>query len=193
MARRIGGFHERPIGAFAGRGSQPRVACKPHTRAYQRQVPSPNSFAMSGTTAARPSAWYAVRQSGLRAFSIASCIFVFGFSTGGMGKGSAARLAPYRYGFLSIAKCAGKGHGESHPTGDELIYILDGNATLETVGEDGHRSSALSTGMLAVNPKGAWHRFSSTDGVALLAVTPPPSEIIDRDVDDPWQVERTPA
>jgi hypothetical protein len=44
--------------------------------------------------------------------------------------------------------------------------------------------------MVVVNPEGAWHRFSSGDGVALLAVTPSPSEIIDLDVDDPRQAER---
>lgn len=108
-------------------------------------------------------------------------------------KGSAARLASYRDGMLSITKFAGKGHWECHPAGDELIYILDGTATLETAVDDGRQSFALSAGMIAVNPKGVWHRFSSTDGVALLAVTPSPSEVIDRDVDDPRQVERTPA
>jgi mannose-6-phosphate isomerase-like protein (cupin superfamily) len=107
-------------------------------------------------------------------------------------KGSAARLAPYRDGFLSVTKFAGKGHWETHPA-DELIYIVDGTATLEMVGEDGPRSFALSAGMLAVNPRGAWHRFSSTDGVALLAVTPSQGQAIDLDVDDPRQVERTPA
>jgi mannose-6-phosphate isomerase-like protein (cupin superfamily) len=108
-------------------------------------------------------------------------------------RGSAARLAPYRDGFLSITKFAGKGHWESHPTGDELIYILDGAATLEMVVEDGLQSFALSAGMIAVNPRGAWHRFSSTDGVSLLAVTPSPSEVIDRDVDDPRRIDRTSA
>ncbi len=107
-------------------------------------------------------------------------------------KGSAARLAPYRDGFLSVTKFAGKGHWETHPA-DELIYIVDGTATLEMVGEDGPRSFALSAGMLAVNPRGVWHRFSSTDGVALLAVTPSQGQAIDLDVDDPRHVERTPA
>ena len=108
-------------------------------------------------------------------------------------KGSAARLAPYRDGFLSATKFAGKGHWESHLTGDELIYIVDGTATLEMVGDGGPQSFALGAGMVAVNPRGVWHRFSSTDGVALLAVTPSSSEVIDLDVEDPRQVERTPA
>jgi mannose-6-phosphate isomerase-like protein (cupin superfamily) len=108
-------------------------------------------------------------------------------------KGSSARLASYRDGTLSITKFAGKGHWECHLAGDELIHILDGTATLEMVGEDGSQSFALRAGMIAVNPRGAWHRFSSADGVTLLAVTPSPSEVIDLDVDDPRQVERKPA
>lgn len=107
--------------------------------------------------------------------------------------GSAARLAPYRDGTLGISKFAGKGHWEAHPAGDELIYIVDGTATLEVVGEDGRQSLALRAGMIAINRQGTWHRFSSTDGVALLAVTPSPSEVIDLDIDDPRQVERMPA
>ena len=107
-------------------------------------------------------------------------------------KGSAARLAAYRDGTLSVTKFAGKGHWESHPTGDELIYIVDGSATLETVDEAGRQSCALGAGMIAVNRQGAWHRFSSTDGVALLAVTPAPSQVVDVDVEDPRQLERVP-
>jgi quercetin dioxygenase-like cupin family protein len=108
-------------------------------------------------------------------------------------KGSSARLASYRDGTLSITKFAGKGHWECHLAGDELIHILDGTATLEMLGEDGAQSFALRAGMIAVNPRSAWHRFSSADGVTLLAVTPSPSEVIDFDVDDPRQIERKPA
>jgi quercetin dioxygenase-like cupin family protein len=108
-------------------------------------------------------------------------------------KGSSARLAPYRDGGLNITKFAGKGHWEAHPAGDELIHVLGGTATLELLGEDGPQSFALSAGMIAVNPQGTWHRFSSADGVTLMTLTPSPSEIIEADVDDPRQVERTPA
>jgi quercetin dioxygenase-like cupin family protein len=108
-------------------------------------------------------------------------------------KGSSARLASYRDGTLSVTKFAGKGHWERHLPGDELIHLLDGTAMLEMLGEDGLQSFALRAGMIAVNPQGAWHRFSSADGVTLLAVTPSPSEVIDLDVDDPRQVERKPA
>jgi mannose-6-phosphate isomerase-like protein (cupin superfamily) len=98
-------------------------------------------------------------------------------------KGSAARLASYRDGGLSITKFAGKGHWEAHLAGDELIHVLDGAATLEILGEDGPQSFALRAGMIAVNPQGAWHRFQSSEGVTLMAATPFPSEVIELDVD----------
>jgi mannose-6-phosphate isomerase-like protein (cupin superfamily) len=101
-------------------------------------------------------------------------------------EGSSARLASYRDGGLSITKFAGKGHWEAHLAGDELIYILDGTATLDMVCDDGPpRSFALSAGMIAVNPQGAWHRFQSSEGVTLMAATPSVGKMIEHDVDDP--------
>ncbi len=108
-------------------------------------------------------------------------------------KGSAARLASYRDGILSVTKFAGKGHWERHLAGDELIHVLGGNATLEMLAQNGRQSFALRSGMVAINPQGVWHRFASVDGVTLLSVTPAPSEIIDLDVDDPRTVQRVPA
>ncbi len=109
-------------------------------------------------------------------------------------KGSAARLASYRDGALTATKFAGKGHWESHLAGDELIHILDGTATLEIVCDEGPpKSFELRTGMIAVNPQGTWHRFYSSEGVTLMAATPFPSDVIERDVDDPRTVERKPA
>jgi quercetin dioxygenase-like cupin family protein len=109
-------------------------------------------------------------------------------------KGSAARLASYRDGALTATKFAGKGHWESHLAGDELIHILDGTATLEIVCDEGPpKPFELRTGMIAVNPQGTWHRFYSSEGVTLMAATPFPSDVIERDVDDPRTVERKPA
>ena len=107
--------------------------------------------------------------------------------------GSAARLASYRDGGLSVTKFAGKGHWERHLAGDELIHILDGTATLEIVCNDGPpKSFSLSAGMVAVNPQGAWHRFQSSEGVTLMAATPFPSVVIELDVNDPRTTEPKP-
>src|ERR1700685_4439466 len=76
-------------------------------------------------------------------------------------KGSVARLASYRDGAFFGIRLSGKDNWESHLTGDELIHILDGTATLEIVLEDRLQSFALHAGMIAVIPQGAWHRFHS--------------------------------
>ena len=93
-------------------------------------------------------------------------------------------------GSLSITKFAGEGHWERHITGDELIHIINGTATLDIVCDDGPpKSFALRGGMLAVNPQGAWHRFRSPEGVTLMTATPSLGEVIELSVDDPRTVE----
>jgi quercetin dioxygenase-like cupin family protein len=100
-------------------------------------------------------------------------------------QGSAARLAEYRDGALFAIKMAGKDHWEAHPTGDELIHVLDGTATLEIVGDGERRSFALRAGMLAIVPRGLWHRFHAAAGVTMLSATPFPGKHVALDVDDP--------
>jgi hypothetical protein len=39
--------------------------------------------------------------------------------------------------------------------------------------------------MVAVIPRGAWHRLLSTEGATQMAVTPFPGENLEIDVDDP--------
>ena len=108
-------------------------------------------------------------------------------------KGSSVRLASYRDGALFAIKFSGTDHWESHPTGDELVHILDGEAILDIVSDDGPQSFALRAGMLAVIPQGAWHRLQSPGGATQVTATPFPSEHIDLDVDDPRTVERKSA
>jgi mannose-6-phosphate isomerase-like protein (cupin superfamily) len=105
-------------------------------------------------------------------------------------KGSVARLASYRDGALFAIRSSGTDHWESHLTGDELVFILDGAATLEVVGESGPQAFALRAGMLAVIPQNAWHRVKSPDGISQLSVTPFPGEHVELDVDDPRTVAR---
>jgi quercetin dioxygenase-like cupin family protein len=108
-------------------------------------------------------------------------------------KGSVARLASYRDGLLLAIKASGKDHWERHLTGDELVHVLDGSATLEIVCDDGPpKSYELLAGTTAVIPQGAWHRFLSSDGFTQIAVTPFPGETVELDVDDPRSSERKP-
>jgi mannose-6-phosphate isomerase-like protein (cupin superfamily) len=106
-------------------------------------------------------------------------------------KGSAAQLATYRDGQIFTSKFTGKGAWERHPNGDELVEIVDGAATLEVVMDDGAQSLSLTAGMLAIVPKGAWHRFLSPQGVTLITATPLPTEHIRADIDDPRMADRS--
>src|SRR5271156_189890 len=109
-------------------------------------------------------------------------------------KGSVARLADYRDGLLLAIKSSGSDHWERHLAGDELIHILDGNATLEIVCDAGPpKSFALRAGMIAVIPQGAWHRGHSAEGTTHLNATPFPGEHVELDVNDPRTVEHRPA
>jgi mannose-6-phosphate isomerase-like protein (cupin superfamily) len=106
-------------------------------------------------------------------------------------KGSVARLASYRDGLLLALKSAGTDHWERHLTGDELVHVLDGSTTLEIVCDDGPpKCFTLGAGMIAVIPKGAWHR-SHSEGNTHLGLTPFPGEHVEHDVDDPRR-ERKP-
>ena len=109
-------------------------------------------------------------------------------------EGSVAQLATYRDGLLLAIKASGKDHWERHLTGDELVHILDGSASLEIVCDDGPpKSFELRAGMVAVIPQGAWHRLLSPEGATQMAVTPFPGETLEVDLDDPRKVERKPA
>jgi quercetin dioxygenase-like cupin family protein len=104
-------------------------------------------------------------------------------------QGSSSPLAPYRDATIFASKSAGKGAWERHADGDELVHVLEGAATLQIVTETGSQSFAVSAGMLAIVPKGVWHRFHYPDGVTLLTVTPGQSDFVRADTDDPLSVE----
>jgi mannose-6-phosphate isomerase-like protein (cupin superfamily) len=104
-------------------------------------------------------------------------------------KGTAASLAPYRDGHLFISKFAGRGALERHPHGDELVQIINGSGALHLVTAEGTQSIEVSAGMVAVITEGAWHCFTSPDGVTLMTATPSPSEHVRADVDDPQTME----
>ena len=97
--------------------------------------------------------------------------------------GSAVHLGLYRDGMLLLAKSAGKSHWETHPE-DELLYVLDGEMTVDILEKDGPRSFVVSAGMIAIVPPAAWHRVRSADGMTVASATLP-GDHIDFDVDDP--------
>ena len=107
-------------------------------------------------------------------------------------RGSGALLGPYRDGILFAGKFAGTSHWEDHAE-DELVHVLDGMKILDIVCDDGPpKSFEVRAGMIAIVPKGTWHRFRSAEGGTIWSATLP-GDHIELDVDDPRTVERKPA
>src|SRR5215468_9233901 len=103
-------------------------------------------------------------------------------------RGSATLLGPYRDGILFAGKNAGTSHWEDHSE-DELVQVLDGTKILDIVCDDGPpRSFEVRAGMVAIVPKGTWHRFRSAEGGTIWSATLP-GDHIELDVDDPRMAE----
>jgi mannose-6-phosphate isomerase-like protein (cupin superfamily) len=103
---------------------------------------------------------------------------------------SSRNLAPYRDGAIFTTKFAGEGAWERHRNGDEIVHILDGDTKVHLIPEGGEPATLeLRSGMIAIVPKGAWHRFSAPGGVTLMTVTPQPTDHPPVHVDDPRTLE----
>src|SRR5690242_10268575 len=103
-------------------------------------------------------------------------------------QGSATLLGPYRNGILFAGKSAGTSHWEDHAE-DELVHVLDGTKILDIVCDDGPpKSFHVRAGMIAIVPKGAWHRFRCPEGGTSWSATLP-GDHIEQDVDDPRTVK----
>lgn len=87
-----------------------------------------------------------------------------------------AQLSGYRDGAITIGHYAGNSEWESHPQGDEVVMVIEGETTVflwEDAQEVAHRLGAMD---LIVVPQGQWHRFETPKGVKILTVTPQPTE-----------------
>jgi mannose-6-phosphate isomerase-like protein (cupin superfamily) len=103
-------------------------------------------------------------------------------------QGSATLLGPYREGILSAGKNVGTSHWEDHAE-DELVHVLDGTKILDIVCDDGPpKSFELRAGMIAIVPKGTWHRFRSPEGGTTWNAALP-GDHIEHDVHDPRTAE----
>ena len=87
-----------------------------------------------------------------------------------------ATLATFRDGGVFAGSFEGESPWERHPQGDELVQVLAGATTLTVLTEEGPRVLEMKAGMLAVVPRGCWHRFQAPDGVTVLTATPQPTE-----------------
>jgi mannose-6-phosphate isomerase-like protein (cupin superfamily) len=97
-----------------------------------------------------------------------------------------ATLAPYRDSTVFAIKSSGITAWERHHDGEEFVQILEGTATIDIVTDDGlPQSFEVGAGMIAIVPKGVWHRARFSRGMTLISVTPRNTEFINLDVDDP--------
>jgi quercetin dioxygenase-like cupin family protein len=90
--------------------------------------------------------------------------------------GAFGRLTDYRDGGVFVAHWAGRSEWERHPVGDEIVMVVEGETTITFLDDGIESPSVLGEGELVVVPRGTWHRFETPDRVALLAVTPQPTE-----------------
>lgn len=97
-------------------------------------------------------------------------------------------LSPYRDGGIFGGSFSGESQWERHTQGDEIVYVLDGAATLTLVAneESEPQSFDMKAGMMIVIPQGHWHLFRAPVGVTLMTVTPQPTEHLP--ADDPRSI-----
>lgn len=60
---------------------------------------------------------------------------------------------------------------EMHPAGDEILFMLEGNATFVLDLPEGAKEVALPAGQSLVMPKGVWHTAKVREPARLLAIT----------------------
>ena len=104
-------------------------------------------------------------------------------------KGSVARLASYRDGPLLAIKAAGRDHWERHLTGDELIYVLDGTATLDGMRRRAAKILRAERRDDCRHSAGCMAPFPFPEGFTQMAAAPFPGETVELDVDDPRTAE----
>jgi mannose-6-phosphate isomerase-like protein (cupin superfamily) len=105
-----------------------------------------------------------------------------------------ASLAPYRDSAIFAIKSAGTTAWERHLDGEEFVQVLEGAATIDMVtGVGPLQSFEVNAGMIAIVPKGVWHRARFAHDTTLLTVTPTRTDFVKLDVDDPRTSESVAA
>ena len=83
---------------------------------------------------------------------------------------------------VGISRMTAHPQWERHPTGDELLHVIEGRLRLRILDGDTTTEAVLGPGELAVVPKGLWHSPQPIGEVTLVYVTPvEDSEISDED------------
>lgn len=91
-------------------------------------------------------------------------------------EGAFAELSPYRDGGIYIGHFSGSSEWERHAGGDEIVFVVEGAATLVLIVDGGEIENELQEGELLVVPENTWHRFKVPGSVKVLTVTPRPTD-----------------
>ena len=82
------------------------------------------------------------------------------------------RLLPFNQCTIGVAR-EWPPHWEMHPTGDELLHVLEGEVEVELLQKSGRRRrTTVRAGSFFVVPRGLWHRPIQRRPVVMLYVTP---------------------
>src|SRR2546428_241190 len=73
---------------------------------------------------------------------------------------------------VGVSRFSEPSHWERHPTGDELLHILEGEADVVTLTDGGPVRSTVRAGSIFICPRGLWHRVLPRSPVSLLFATP---------------------
>jgi quercetin dioxygenase-like cupin family protein len=85
-------------------------------------------------------------------------------------------LTPLNECAIGVSRFSGQPHWERHLGGDELLHILDGEADVVTLTEDGPVRSHLRAGSIFVCPRGLWHRVTARSNLSMFFATPTATE-----------------
>jgi len=87
------------------------------------------------------------------------------------------KLAPFNGGGVFVGRFSGRSPWERHPTGDELLHVLEGEVEVTVLTKDGPAHVTVAAGSIFIVPRGLWHRQFPRPTVTLLNATPQPTEI----------------
>jgi quercetin dioxygenase-like cupin family protein len=73
---------------------------------------------------------------------------------------------------IGVSRFSGRSHWERHPAGDELLHVLDGEADVVTLTDEGPVRSLVRAGSLFICARGLWHEILPRSPLSLLFATP---------------------
>ena len=88
------------------------------------------------------------------------------------GEASFWMLDSFNKGSVWVGRYSGQSPWERHPDGDELLYVIEGEAAITLLTDDGPVETTLHAGSVFVVPQGLWHRVLAREVVIQFGATP---------------------